>query len=154
MAPRATATSSCCSARGVCRTCTFQKAVLALPLVEHLGIFQSFEYFSHTNFIKLHKFFLRPFVPSHPQSIQSTVSHHIPAHEQLTTPCTLYAQCYVGCQPLPKAVNKSELRRNRKCTYFKQTNRQTKERKKESGQVSTAKTWVITKVQVLELCRQ
>lgn len=102
----------------VCRACTFQKAVLTLPLVEHLGIFQRFEYFSCTNFIKLHKFFLGSFVPSHSQSVQSTVSHHIPAYEpgHTTTPCTLYAQYYMGCHPLPKAVNKSELRRNRKIT--------------------------------------
>lgn len=132
MAPRATATSSCCSARSVCRACTFQKAVLVLPLVEYWGTFQRSEYFSHTNFIKLHEFFLRSFVPSHPQSIQSTVSHHIPAYKpsQTTTPCTLYAQGYVGCHPLPKAVNESELKRNRKSTSFKQTNRQSKERKK------------------------
>lgn len=138
MAPRATATSSCCSAWSVCRACTFQKALLALPLVEHLGIFQSFEYFSHTNFIKLHKFFLRPFVPSHPQSIQPTVSHHIPAYEpgQTIAPCTLYAQCCMDCPALPKAVNKSELKRNRKSTYFKQTD---KTKKEEPGQVSTAK---------------
>lgn len=38
-------------ANSVCRACTFQKAVLAFPLVEHLGIFQRFVYFSHTNLI-------------------------------------------------------------------------------------------------------
>lgn len=98
-------------ANSVCRACTFQKAVLAFPSVEHLGIFQRFEYFSHRNFLKLHKFFLRPFVPSHPLSSQSTVSHHIPAYKlgQTATPCTQYAQCYMGCHPLPKAVNKSVL---------------------------------------------
>lgn len=119
------------SACSMHRACTFQKALLALPLVEHLGIFQSFEYFSHTNFIKLHKFFLRPFVPSHPQSIQPTVSHHIPAYEpgQTTPPCTLYTQCHMGCPALPKAVNNSELKRKRKSTYFKQTDKPKKERR-------------------------
>lgn len=119
-------------ANSVCMACAFQKAVLAFPLVEHSGIFQRFEYFSHTNLIKLHKFFLRPFVPSHPQSIQPTVSHHIPAYKpgQTTTPGTLYAQCCMGCHPLPQAVSKSELKRNEKALPLnKQTGKPKKERR-------------------------
>lgn len=105
MAPRAPVTSSCSS---VCNPCVqsmhLHRAVLTVQLVEHLQIFQSFEYFSHTNFIKWNKFFLIPLHQSHPQSIQTTVSHHIPVHKpgQTTSPCTVYAQCYMGCCPPAK----------------------------------------------------
>lgn len=117
-APRAAATSSHSSAHNQ----WVQIPSEGWTVAECPQIFQRFDYSSYTNFVKLYKFFLRLSDPSHPHSIQTALSHHTSVYKpgQTTAPCTVCAQCYMGCQPLSKAWSKSELRKKEEALNLKQ----------------------------------
>lgn len=112
--PKATATSSCCSDHNQHRQrAHLQRAVLALWLVEHLWNLQRFVHYSHTNFIKVDKFFLRPQEPSHLRSVQTTsviTSKSVSLLKQLHL-----ALCVHGVMWAVAPCQRPEERRKREC---------------------------------------